>query len=114
MRSHYGERGDVAVGDAVGGLFFHFGEDVAYDLGRVIGCLWGTGDLDSSASEYLDIEDVYLRGLRRVAEGEVGCGMCMDCHWRPTLFLPPPDHVTNSQTQLNIHSPSDTTLLPHL
>jgi hypothetical protein len=34
--THYGKRGYVAMGDAVTGLFFHFGEDIAYDFGGVI------------------------------------------------------------------------------
>lgn len=42
VRAHHGERSDVAVLDAIGGLFFHFGEYVANDLGRVIGRFWGT------------------------------------------------------------------------
>jgi hypothetical protein len=45
MRSHYRERSDVSVGDAVGGLFFHFGQYVADDFGGVVGRLWGAGDL---------------------------------------------------------------------
>jgi hypothetical protein len=48
VRPHYGERGDVAVLDAVGGLFFHFGEDVADDFGGVVGCFGRAGDLFKS------------------------------------------------------------------
>ena len=36
----------MAVGDAVAGLFFHFGEDVADYFGRVVGRFWGAGDLE--------------------------------------------------------------------
>lgn len=43
--AHYAERGDVAVLDAIGGLFFHFGEHVAYDFGWVVGGFGGPGDL---------------------------------------------------------------------
>jgi hypothetical protein len=35
----------VAVLHAVGGIFFHFGEDVAYDFWGVVGRFWGAGDL---------------------------------------------------------------------
>lgn len=45
VRAHHGQRGDVAVLDAVGRLFFHFGEDVAYDFGWVVGGFRGAGDL---------------------------------------------------------------------
>lgn len=45
MRPHHRQRRDVAVRNAVGGLFLHFGEHVADDLGRVVGGLGGPGDL---------------------------------------------------------------------
>ena len=45
MGAHYGERGYVAVLDAVGGLFFHFREHVADDFGGIVGRFWGPGDL---------------------------------------------------------------------
>lgn len=45
MRAHYGERGDVAVLNAVGGLFFHLGKHVADNLWGIVGRLWGTRDL---------------------------------------------------------------------
>ena len=45
MRAHYGERGNVAVLNAVGGLFFHLGEDVADDFWGVVGRFWGARDL---------------------------------------------------------------------
>ena len=35
----------MAVLDAVGGFFFHFGEDVAYDLWGVVGGFGGAGYL---------------------------------------------------------------------
>ena len=35
----------MAVLDTVGGLFLHFGEDVADDFGGVIGGFWGAGYL---------------------------------------------------------------------
>ncbi len=39
MCPHYAERGDVTVLYAVGGVFLHFRQDVADDLGRVVGGL---------------------------------------------------------------------------
>jgi hypothetical protein len=45
MRAHHGERGDVPVLDAVGGLFFHFCQDVADDFGRVVRRLLRARDL---------------------------------------------------------------------
>jgi hypothetical protein len=45
VRAHHRQRRDVAVRDAVRGLFLHLSEDVAYDLGRVIGGLGRAGDL---------------------------------------------------------------------
>jgi hypothetical protein len=45
VRAHYGERGDVAVLNAVGGLFFHLGKHVADNLWGIVGRLWGTRDL---------------------------------------------------------------------
>jgi hypothetical protein len=45
VRPHHGQGGDVAVRDAVGGLFLHLGEHVADDLGGIVGCLWWAGNL---------------------------------------------------------------------
>jgi hypothetical protein len=45
MRAHDGERGNVPVLHAVGRFFFHLGEDVADNLGGVVGGFWGAGDL---------------------------------------------------------------------
>lgn len=39
MGAHDAEGGDVAVGDAVGGLLLHLGQHVADDLGVVVGSL---------------------------------------------------------------------------
>jgi hypothetical protein len=45
VRAHHRQRRDMAVRDAVRGLFLHLGENVAYDLRRVVGGLGRTGDL---------------------------------------------------------------------
>lgn len=46
MCAHDAERCDVAVLNAVRGVFFHFGEDVAYDAGVVVRSLLGARDID--------------------------------------------------------------------
>lgn len=45
MCAHHREGGDVSVLHAVGGLFFHFGEHIAYDFGGVVGGFRGARDL---------------------------------------------------------------------
>ena len=44
--AHDAERGDMAVLDSIGGVFFHLGKDVAYDLGSIVGCLFRARDLE--------------------------------------------------------------------
>jgi hypothetical protein len=53
MGAHYGERGNVPVLNAVGGFFFHFGEDVAYYFWGVVGCFWRARDLCFRVSKKL-------------------------------------------------------------
>jgi len=45
MCAHYRERSNVAVLNAVGGLFFHFSKYVAYNLGGVVGSFGWPRDL---------------------------------------------------------------------
>lgn len=51
MGAHDAETGDVAVGDAIGGLLLHLGQDVADDLGVVVGGTLGAGDVDGDIAE---------------------------------------------------------------
>lgn len=61
----------MAVLDAVRGLFFHFGEDIADDLGVVIGGLCGAGDVDRHEGELGPGEGVVEVVLEEVVLGEV-------------------------------------------
>lgn len=49
--AHDAQAGDVAVLDAVAGLLLHLGQDVADDLGVVIGALLGTCYVDGDEAE---------------------------------------------------------------
>lgn len=83
MRPHDGEGGDVAVGDAVAGLLFHFGEDVAYDLGWGIGGGRG-GDIDSYIAQlgptHRMIKVVFTKVVLREV-GDVGELNMWDVRW---------------------------------
>lgn len=49
--AHDAQRGDVTVGDAIGGLLLHLGEHVADDLGVVVGGLLGPRDVDGDVAQ---------------------------------------------------------------
>ena len=49
--AHDGQRGDVAVLDAVGGLLLHLGEYIANDLRVIVGRLLGPADVDGNVRE---------------------------------------------------------------
>lgn len=51
MRAHDTQTSDVAVLNAVGGLLLHLGQDIAHDLGVVIGRLLGAGNIDGDEAE---------------------------------------------------------------
>lgn len=51
MRAHDAQTGDVAVLHTVGGLLLHLGEDVANNLGIVIGGLLWSGDVHGDERE---------------------------------------------------------------
>jgi hypothetical protein len=50
MCPHDAERCDVAVRNAVGRIFFHFREDVADNLGRIVGCLFRSRNVDGDVT----------------------------------------------------------------
>lgn len=71
MRAHDGQRGDVAVLDAVGGLLLHLGEHVADDLGVVVGGLLGARDVDGDVAELRPREGVVEVVLHEVVLWQV-------------------------------------------
>ena len=71
MGAHNGERGDVAVRHAVGRLLLHLGQDISYDLGVVIGRLFGPRHVDGDIRQLRPRERVVEVVLEEVVLGEV-------------------------------------------
>jgi hypothetical protein len=91
----------VAVRDAVGGLFFHLSKDVPYDLGWVIGCLWGAGDLCLSVFVLAGIDvGVVMEsmGLQEWWMLQVEHGMRVCCWLRAYSFVETPVSIIKPST----------------
>jgi hypothetical protein len=71
MGAHDGQRGDVAVRDAVGGLLLHLGEHIADDLGVVVGGLFGAGDVDGDEGQLGPRQGVVQVVLEEIVLGQV-------------------------------------------
>jgi hypothetical protein len=71
---------------AVGGFFFHFGEDVADDFGGVLGGFRGAGDLLCSAVISLCLESMVT--WCRVEIGRMGLCVMYVCHVSLVWFAP--------------------------
>jgi hypothetical protein len=91
MGAHDAEAGDVAMGDAVGGLLLHLGQDVADNLGVVVGPPHGPRDVDGDIAELrprqrvveVVLEEVVLGQVLEVGvldEGQVGVGEHANVH----------------------------------
>ena len=51
VRPHDAQAGDVAMRHAVRRVLLHLGQDIAHDLGIVVGRLLGAGDVDGHEAE---------------------------------------------------------------
>lgn len=71
MRAHDAQAGNVAVLYTVGGLLLHLGQDIADNLGVVVGRLLGTGDIDGDEAELRPREGVVEVVLEKVILGQV-------------------------------------------
>lgn len=91
MGAHDTQTGDVAVLDAVAGLLLHLGQDIANDLGVVVGRLLGARDVDGDEAELgpgqgvvqVVLEEVVLGQVLEVGvldQGEIGRSEESDIH----------------------------------
>lgn len=91
MRAHHAETGNVTMLHAVRRLLLHLGEDIADDLGVLVGVLLGARDVDGDVAELGPGEGVVevvfeevvfgeVLEVRVLDEGEVGGGEDADIH----------------------------------
>lgn len=71
MRAHDTQAGNVAVWDTVGRLLLHFCNDIADNLGVVVGALGGARDVDGDEAELRPRQAVVEVVLEEVVFGEV-------------------------------------------
>ena len=64
----------MAVGDAIGGFFFHFGEDVAYYFWGTVGGFGGSGDLFEVLAGLSKVERYFGCGFQRSGKVNVTWG----------------------------------------
>ncbi len=72
MRAHDAQARDVPVLHAIHGLLLHLREDVADDLGGVVGGARGAGDVDGDVGELWPGEGVVEVVLQEVVLRQVG------------------------------------------
>lgn len=91
MRAHHTETGNVSMLHAVRRLLLHLGEDIADDLGVLVGVLLRARDVDGDVAELgpgegvveVVFEEVVFGEVLEVGvldEGEVGGGEDADIH----------------------------------
>lgn len=91
MRAHDTQAGNVSMGDPIRRLLLHLGENIADDLGVLVGVLLRTRDIDSHEAELgpgervveIVFEKVVFGEVLKVGvldEGQVGVGEDADIH----------------------------------